>query len=184
MAATKKTVSKKEQAEEQVKTVEVKAEDQAEKKSYRVKASLDPNMIVTVKNGFNGTLVYKSKKTGERFIWDEFGDEQDMELSELKSAKNSYKAFFMNNWFMFDDPEIVDWLGVQQYYKYALNIEGFDKLFSKEPDEIVATIADMSDGQKKTVAYRAKQLIADGKIDSIKVITALEKALDLELIER
>ena len=76
----------------------------SEKKSYRVKKELDPNMYVTVKNGFNGTLVYKSKKTGERFIWNAFGDEQEMELSELKSARNSSKAFFVNNWFLFDDP--------------------------------------------------------------------------------
>lgn len=156
---------------------------QEEPKSYRVKKDLDPNMFVTVKNGFNGTLVYKSKKTGERFIWDAFGDEQEMELSELKAAKNSYKAFFVNNWFLFDDPEIVDWLGMTQYYKHALNSASFDKLFEKTPAEIEKTIKELSEGQKKSVVFRAKQLIADGTIDSIKVITALEKSLSVELIE-
>lgn len=155
-----------------------------EEKVYRVKKDLDPNMFVTVKNGFNGTLVYKSKRTGERFVWDAFGDEQEMELSELKSAKNSYKAFFVNNWFLFDDPEIVEWLGMSKFYKHALNAESFDKLFEKEPDEITAVMDELSAGQKKSVAFRAKQLIADGKIDSIKVINALENSLGIELIER
>ena len=156
----------------------------AEKKSYKVKKNLDPGMYVTVKNGFNGTLVYKSKKTGERFIWEAFGDEQEIELAELKAAKNSYKSFFVNNWFLFDDPEIVEWLGMNQYYKHALNSASFDKLFEKSPDEIEKTIKALSDGQKKSVAFRAKQLIADGTIDSIKVIAALEKSLSVELIER
>ena len=49
-----------------------------------VAKDIDPNQIVTVRNGFQGMLIYKSKKTGERYIWQEFGDEQDMELSELK----------------------------------------------------------------------------------------------------
>lgn len=155
-----------------------------EKKSYRVKKDLDPNMYVTVKNGFNGTLVYKSKKTGERFIWSSFGDEQEIELAELKSAKNSCKMFFINNWFLFDDPEIVEWLGMSQYYKHALNSASFDKLFTKSPDEIEATVAELSNGQRKSLAFRAKQLIADGEIDSIKVINALEKSLSVELIER
>lgn len=155
----------------------------SEKKSYKVKKDLDPNMYVTVKNGFNGTLVYKSKKTGERFVWDAFGDEQEMELAELKSAKNSYKAFFVNNWFLFDDPEIIEWLGMGQYYKYALNSASFDKLFKKTPDEIEKVVAALSAGQKKSLAFRAKQLIADGMIDSIKVIAALEKSLSVELIE-
>lgn len=165
-------------------TVEVvSAAKETEKKSYKVKKDLDPSMYVTVKNGFNGTLVYKSKKTGERFIWEEFGDEQEIELAELKAAKNSYKSFFVNNWFLFDDPEIIEWLGMNQYYKHALNSESFDKLFEKSPAEIEKTIKELSDGQKKSVAFRAKQLITEGAIDSIKVIGALEKSLAVELIE-
>ena len=160
------------------------ATTEEKKKSYRVKQTLDPNMLVTVKNGFNGTLVYKSKRTGERFIWDEFGDEQEIELLELKSAKNSCKAFFINNWFLFDDPEVIDWLGMSQYYKHALNADGFDRLFEKNVPDIRSTIAGLSDGQKRSVAFRAKQLIEDGKIDSIKVINALEESLNVELIER
>lgn len=156
---------------------------EAEKKSYKVKKNLDPGMYVTVKNGFNGTLVYKSKKTGERFVWEAFGDEQEIELAELKAAKNSYKSFFVNNWFLFDDPEIVEWLGMNQYYKYALNSASFDKLFEKSPEEIEKTVGALSNGQKKSVAFRAKQLIAEGTIDSIKVIAALEKSLSVELIE-
>lgn len=155
-----------------------------EKKSYRVKVNLDPNMIVTVKNGFNGVLVYKSKKTGEEFVFEEFGDEQDFELSELKSAKNSYKAFFENNWFLFDDPEVIEYLGVEQYYKHALTSDGFDDIFTSDPEDILKIISEMSSGQKYSLAYRAKQFIRDGKIDSIRVIDALEKGLGVELIER
>ncbi len=158
--------------------------EESAEKPYRVKKDLNPNMIVTVKNGFNGTLVYKSKKTGERFVWDSFGSEQDMELQELKSAKNSCKSFFVNNWFLFDDPEVVEWLGLSQYYKHALNTEAFDKLFTKTPEEIAKTISELSQGQKKSMAFRAKQLIQEGAIDSIKVINALEESLSIELIER
>lgn len=157
---------------------------EAKKPTFRVKKDLNPTMIVTVKNGFNGTLVYRSKRTGEVFVWDSFGSEQEMELQDLKAAKNSYKAFFINNWFLFDDPEIVEWLGMEQYYKHALNTESFNELFVSTPEEIEETISKLSDGQKKSVAFRAKQLIRDGKIDSIKVINALEKSLSIDLIER
>ena len=40
----------------------------------------------------------------------------------------------------------------------------------------------MSNSKKRSVAYRARQLINDGKIDSIKTIKALEKALGTKLI--
>lgn len=155
-----------------------------EKETYRVKKNLDPNMVVTIKNGFQGRLVYQSKKTGETFIWEEFGDEQDMELSEVKAARNSSKKFFINNWFLIDDPEVIEYLGVEQYYKHALNSENFDEIFNKTAKEIKEIISQLSTGQKRSLAYRAKQLIEDGTVDSIKVIKALEDGLGVELILR
>lgn len=153
-------------------------------KNYVVKNTLDPAMYVTVKNGFHGTLIYKSKKTQEKFIWEAFGDEQDIELQELKNAKNSSKAFFENNWFLIDDPEVIEYLGVSRYYKNALDCESLEELFFKTPEEIIDIISKLSYGQKKSVTYRAKQLIAEKTIDSLKVIDALEKSLGVELIEK
>ncbi len=157
---------------------------QTEQKKPMIPKEIDPNQYVTVRNGFQGRLVYKSKRTGERFVWDSFGAEQDMELSELKNARNSNKKYFINNWFMFDEPWVVDYLGMAQYYRFAVSIQDFDKLFEKPAAEIGKIISKLSDGQKKSVAYRAKQLIADGGIDSNRTITALEKHLGTELIER
>lgn len=149
-----------------------------------VPKDIDPEQYVTVRNGFQGRLVYVSKHTGERFVWDQFGAEQEMELRELKNAKNSYKKFFENNWFMFDEDWIVDYLGVQRFYRNAVRIEDFDEIFQKDAKTISEIISDMSDGQKKSVAYRARVLIADGDIDSNKAITALEESLGVELVER
>lgn len=152
------------------------------KREVHVKEPLDPHSFITIRNGFNGRLVYVSKRTGERLVWDEFGSEQDMELQELKNAKNSARAFFENNWFMIDDPEVIAYLGVERYYKNALRFDSFDELFSKSPEEIKERVALLSAGQKASVAYRARQLIAAKKIDSIRVIEVLEESLSAELI--
>lgn len=145
---------------------------------------IDMSQYVTVRNGFQGRLIYKSSRTGERFVWDNFGAEQEMELRELRNARNSAKKFFINNYFMFDDDWIVDFLGVKQYYKNAVSIEDFDNIFSKPAGELKKIIGGMSDGQKRSAAYRARQLIADGGIDSNKSIAVLEEALGIELVER
>lgn len=145
---------------------------------------IDLHQYITVRNGFQGKLIYVSKRTGEKFVWDSFGDEQEIELFELKNAKNSSKKFFINNWFIFDDDWVIDYLGVRQFYKNALRIENFDSVFSLTPAKIKATIAGLSAGQKRSVAYRAKELVAAGEIDSNKAIAALEEALGIELVER
>ena len=149
-----------------------------------VPKEIDPNQIITVRNGFQGRLVYKSKRTGERWSWESFGAEQYMELSELKNARNSNKKYFINNWFMFDEDWVIDYLGMRQYYKNSLNIQDFDQLFKKPVGEIEDIISKLSEGQRKSVAYRAKQLIAEEEIDSNRVINTLEKCLGVELVER
>lgn len=145
---------------------------------------VNPEQYVTVRNGFQGKLVYRSRRTGELFVWDGFGTEQEIELRELKNAKNSSKKFFENNWFMFDEDWIVDYLGVRTFYKNAVKIEDFDSIFEKDADSIKEIVSAMSKGQKRSVAYRAKVLIAEGKIDSNRAIAALEESLGVELVER
>lgn len=164
-------------------SVETKTAESTSAKTI-IPKDIDPNQYVTVRNGFQGRLVYRSRKTGEMYVWDEFGAEQEMELLELKNAKNSYKKFFVNNWFMFDEDWIVDYLGVRQFYKNAIPIDGFDNIFSMKPAELKRTVNALSDGQKKSVAYRAKELIAAKKIDSLSVIEVLENSLKIELIEK
>lgn len=151
---------------------------------FKARPVIDPHSTVLVRNGFQGKLVYRSRRTGEVFVWNGFGDEQEMEVQELRNAKGSDKAFFAQNWFLFDDPEVIDYLGVGTYYKNALSYDEFDELFDKTAEEIGERVERLSAGQKKSVAYRAAQLIASGDIDSRKKIVALERSTGIELIER
>lgn len=151
-----------------------------------VPKEIDIHQYIPVISGVHGKLTYISKKTGEKFSWLDFGEEQDMELQELRNAKGSNKKFFEKNWFMFNDEYdwVIDYLGVRNFYKHALKIDQFDELFEKSPSEITKIIKDLSNGQKRAVGYRARQLISENAIDSLKVIDALEKSLGIELIER
>lgn len=182
-AAPKSAAAVKAPAEEAPHVLEA-PEKEAPKQAYKVRKQLDPHTIVTVKNGFPGMLIYESSKTGEMFRWESLGDEQDMELQELKNARNASKAFYVNNWFRIDDPEILDYLGVAEYYKNALNLIDDETLRALKPEDIRSTVMKMSDGQKLALKYRVKQMIENGDIDSMKMITAFEEALGVELIER
>lgn len=151
-----------------------------------VPKDIDLNQLITVRNGFQGRLVYVSPRTKERFIWDEFGDEQELDLRELRNAKSSAKKFFSNNWFMFDDEFawVINYLGVKQFYKNAIKLDEFDDVFKQTPAKIKEAISKLSPGQKESIGYRARQLVLNKEIDSLKAIEAIEEALGVELIER
>lgn len=155
-------------------------------KQKLVAKDIDVNQYIPVKNGFNGILVYKSRHTGEEFIWDAIGDEQEIELIELKRAKSASKRFFSDNWFMFDEDYqwVIDYLGVGNYYKNAISMDDIDDVLRKPADELRDALGNMSKGQKKTIAYRARQMIADGEIDSRKSVEVLEDILGTDLVEK
>lgn len=146
------------------------------------KRRITPNTYVVVKNGFDGVLVYKNKRTGEVFIWNELGDELDIQVSDLKTAKSSSKKFFENNWFVFDDEDIIKYLGVERYYENALDIDGVEDFLNKPEEEVTSRIKNMSNGQKKTLSYRVKAMVNEGGIDSVKTITMLEEQLGIRLL--
>lgn len=146
---------------------------------------IDQSQYVPVLNGFHGRLVYITRE-GEKYVWEDYGDEQEMELRELRNAKAAHKVFFESNWFMFDDDYswVIDYLGVGGFYKHALSVDGFDDIFKKSPSELKKLIGEMSKGQALSVSYRARQLILSGEIDSLKTIDALEEALHTEFVDR
>ena len=83
-----------------------------------------------------------------------------------------------------EDSWVLKYLGVDRFYKNAIDIDGFDNIFKMKPKELEKTIAGLSAGQKKSVAYRAYELIAEKEIDSLSVIEILEKALGIQLMEK
>ncbi len=151
-----------------------------------VPKEVSQDQLITVKNGFNGRLVYISPRTQERYVWEEFGDEQEIELRELRNVKSSSKGFFENNWFIFDEDNewVITYLGLNKYYAHALKPEDFDGLFDKSAEELEEIVTQLSAGQKRSVAYMAREMVNSGEIDSRKKIVMLEKVLGTQLIEK
>lgn len=186
MATKKKTEQEPIDQAEAQKTEAPKEESAAKPaKKKPVPKAVDPHEFIPVRNGTRGKLIYKSPRTGERYVWEDFGDTQEMEIQELRNAKAGNKKFFERNWFMFDEEYdwVIDYLGVRGFYKHALRVDHFDDLFTMEPDEIKRVCGLLSKGQKRSIAYMARQAIADDRIDSMRVISALEEGLNTELIE-
>ena len=107
----------------------------------------------------------------------EFNAGIDAETKKGRKAKKRLDEFL-------DDPAVVEYLGVQQYYKNALKVDEFEDLFEKSNDEMKDVVSKLSKGQRKSVAYLARKQIADGTIDSRQKIATLENLLGVDLVEK
>lgn len=165
----------------------VEREEQApiEKEQPR-QVEVDIHQYIPVRNGFNGMLDFLSQRTNTITHWDAFGDVQFIELIDLQLAKSTAKKFYENNWFQFDEDYlwVIEFLGVQPYYQYAITPEEFDEIVRMSPDEVTKRMSRLSKGQKQTYVQYAREKVADGTIDSRKVIAVLEKVLNVDLDEK
>ena len=146
------------------------------------KRELDPHEYVAVTNGYPGTLIYRSRKTGDETKWEEYLNTQELELQELKSAKISDKKFFNAHWFILE-PDVVEWLGATKIYENWRSDEEILKMCDKTPDKILEYIDSLTDEQLETFVPRIYHLVESGEIDSRAVIKALKERLNIELVD-
>jgi hypothetical protein len=148
---------------------------------------------VVVRANQYGGLKYINQRTGFSIEWDGFGSVQFVSLEELVNMRNTQRKFFEKNWIIIEgfsseefsgisSEEILDFLQIKQYYKAELCPDNIEDIFKLSPEEIEIRLPRMSNGIKQMVVLRANDLIENGKLDSIKVVRAIESALGCELI--
>lgn len=156
-------------------------------KVNRTKIDIPSNTLIPVISGVHGVLVYVSKKTfGYTIEWEDYNSIEYLEYAELLSMRNTQKGFFENNWIFIEDTDeytaqdIYKSLAIDKYYSNVIVGTDVEELFKMSPEEITTTISKLSSGIKQNIASVAKGKIETGELDSIKRISALEKALNLE----
>ena len=153
------------------------------KNKVKAKPKLDLHDEVLVKNGYCGELNVLLPKSKYVITFSEFGDDDYIELAELKALRNSKPIFFERNWLIIEDDNVIDFLNVGKYYADYLTVEDIDELFELPVDEMIAKIQKLNQVTRDNIARRAVDMIKDGNIDSVKKIEALEEELGYNLTE-
>lgn len=154
----------------------VRAEETKTSPKRRAKVALPLDTQVCVVSAvMPGSLIYQSKRMqGMSFEWYEFGDEQYIELAELQAMRNSYPAFFEQNWILIDDEEVLEFLHAERFYKHIKSVDDLYQLLNSSAQEIKRVVPELSRSLKQTLAHLAKKHIDDGTLDSSALIRAIE----------
>jgi hypothetical protein len=166
---------------------EVKAKTETKVENIKKPKAWKPDLtrMICIKNIAKGKLIYKSKRQmGYTIVWDKRGALNYMELGEFINLKNSDMRFITEPWIRImeeDEVEILKYANVYQYFKSIIEIDDVDALLRLPFDKFCSKFDKLPDSFKKTVAERAKDMIANGELDSIKIKKYIEQQLDIEL---
>lgn len=188
---TKNTSAKKETKKAEVKDSVIsnsdltskKPEKTVEKKKLTL-ADVKLTDLVEVQSCAYGKLIYLSKKTGYKIIWNNFGESEYLTVEELLSMRNGQRKFFENQWLIIageNADDVINFLQLEKYYKNISSLDDFDEIFNYSPDEISGILEKLSDGTKETVARRAYALVQSGELDSKKIIDVIENITGYEI---
>lgn len=152
--------------------------------SKKVEVSL--NDIVYVQSCFHGNLFYQSKRNGSIVEWQQFGEEQPMDVDELMYMRNTQPTFFKEQWIRLvgdNADDVFEFLHLERYCKNNLKFDSFDDVFAMEPDEIETVVKSFSSSLRESFARRALELVEGGELENLRKIKAIERASGYSLLK-
>jgi len=159
-----------------------KGKEKAAKPAIKAIEKLDPNAMVCVRSGHNGTVRYRGKD-GSLYIWERMGVEQFMTVAELRYIASAKSRFLSEGWLQVEDPLVIEALQLERFCGNVLTLGEMEGIFDAGVEEIAAKLAKAPAEQRRSVARMARQKILDGSLNRLDVIRAIEKVININLIE-
>lgn len=153
---------------------------------------LGDSMLINVKSNVFGELQYINKRTGDSTKWSDCGDVQTLSVADIRAMKGTQRAFFEHQWIYlmsiedsgYEDvsaEEIYKALLLMPYYQKMVNPDNYTDIFTWDMNRMKEAITSMSAVSKMNLVIAANTCIANGTLDSLKRIKALEECLGCQL---
>lgn len=132
---------------------------------------------VKCKSITSGSLGMIGIKTGVNYEWAGRGDETEVEYQDLVAAIRSGKRHITEPFFIIQDKEfLAQFPQVEKIYASMYSVNDMEELLLKpDANTMIATIKTLPDGAKDSIKNIAATLIANGRIDSVSKIKALDE---------
>lgn len=148
----------------------------------KAKEKIPMDDLVYVRNLTGGKLIYIGRN-GYYVEWQEFGEEQPIEMRELYNMKGSDRRFFTENWIEVDLAVLRD-LHMDAFYRDAISYDEIEEIKNGKVDKIIAKMKKAQPIIKNSIGVRIMRMIEDGELNDINTIKKLEEAVGCELFQR
>lgn len=158
----------------------------------REKLVLNNDVILNVQSTTFGKLVYVNSQTGDKVVWENENEIQQVSAGNIREMKSRQPGFFKNYWIRiigiedldetYQDrtvEEIYKALTLQQYYENSM--VDVEDLILNHTDELSTYLSKMGKTFKTSLIIRCNDMIKSRKLDSFSKIKQLEQILEAEL---
>ena len=171
----------------QKKTVAVAEEVQSTEKNTEeikkpTKKVFDPSDGVLCRSVTQGVLFVDGLRTGMKYYFAEYDGEAEIEYRDLVALVRARdKSVYNPRFIIMDEDFINEYPTLKKFYDDHYNVTNLKGILDMPEYQMREEISKLPNGALKSLKSIAVQEIADGNIDSIKKIKALDEIFGTEL---
>jgi hypothetical protein len=144
------------------------------------KRNVDRDEYVDVMSNTTGKLFYSSR-TGAEFVFTEYGQTDQIQVSELINMNNKNPRYLKEPWLIIMDEDVVQFLGLSKVYENIIMPEEFETFFNRPVEEIEAFIRKAPKGMTQLIVSMAQTKVQDGTLDSMRVVKLINDIFGTDL---
>lgn len=161
------------------KTVEDSTTEETVVKKKKVFDQSDGVMCVSITQG---KLYVEGSKTGMLYSFSDYGDETEIEYRDLVGLIRSKDKSVFEPRFVVDDKDFVEeYPALKKFYDDEFSIKNIKKILLMPDDQMVAEIEKLPRGAADSLKSIAAEQVANGEIDSVRKIKALDTVFGTNL---
>ena len=160
--------------------VTVSEEPVAEKVVEKVKKEprqFNQNDLILCRSVTTGWLGC-SGKSGQYYVFENFGDECEIEYQDLFALKSRRSNYIYAPHFIIEDEELLEnprWADVAKFYEDEVYSTDIDEVLNLPPSNFKSALEKLPKGIAKSLQVRVAEKIEDGTFDSLKKIKAIDE---------
>lgn len=161
------------------KTVEDSTTEETVVKKKKVFDQSDGVMCVSITQG---KLYVEGSKTGMLYSFSDYGDETEIEYRDLVGLiRSKDKSVFEPRFVVNDKDFIEEYPALKKFYDDEFSIKNIKKILLMPDDQMVAEIEKLPRGAADSLKSIAAEQVANGEIDSVRKIKALDTVFGTNL---
>jgi len=153
----------------------VKTTKTAPKKEYRQFNQTDLILCRSVTAGWLGV----SGKSGQYYVFENFGDECEIEYQDLFALKSRHSNYIYAPHFVIEDDELLEnprWADVAKFYdEEVYTLEDVDAVLNLPTSNFKSALQKLPRGLAKSLQVKVAEKIEDGTFDSLQKIKMIDE---------
>lgn len=151
-------------------------------KKAPAKKSFSANDEILCRSVTQGVLFMDGDKTGMSYRWNDYGDETEVEYRDLVAAVRSKSRYIFNPYFIVEDQDFIDEFPLlAKFYKEQYSIKELRNILDEPNHKMIEIIKTLPNTAVESLKNIAAKQVANGAIDSVSKIKALDEIFGTEL---